>query len=307
MSIMPPSSSDLIFSRVFVCNRDRVWVLSQEKDLIQEEARHTKFLQLHNDSWIYRRINWDSSAICGTDNPGVQLFVIGVDGEVLNGSTGGFSEEMIDSSHEGPRSVGYMRDARYIDGKCYVVGMGRMAYRREEAGAWNRIDAGVRASKGELAGFNSVDGMSVTDIYAVGYSGEMWRYDGAFWIHLDSPTNVALYRVVCDRNNNMVICCGAGGVVLAGSGDNFVAVGHDVTEDNLYGLEIFKGKVYLASLTKVYVLEGGGLVEQDLGLGDGLTTGCLHAGDGVLWSAGANHLVYTDDGVLWKQVFYTGA
>lgn len=307
MAIMQPSSSDLIFSRVFVCNRDRVWVLSQEKDLIQEEAHHTKFLQLHNDSWIYRRTNWDASAICGTDTPEVNLFVIGVDGEVLHGSTKGFSEEVIDSSDEGPHSVGYLRDVRYIDGTCYAVGMGRMAYRREETGKWTRIDTGIRSKKEELSGLNSVDGMSAVDIYAVGYLGEIWRYDGVSWHQLDSPTNVALHRVRCNRANNNIACCGAGGVVLIGAGNSVMAVDHDATEDNLYGLEIFNDKVYLASLTAVYLLENGSLVELDVGLGDGLTTGYLHAGDGVLWSVGANHLVYTHDGITWNQVFYTGA
>ena len=98
---------------------------------------------------------------------------------------------------------------------------------------------------------------------------------------------------------------GAGGTLLRGSADGFEVIAQGSTSANLYGLEWFEGKLYVAALTALYVLEDDALQTVDAGLGDGVTFGDLHTNDGVMWSVGARHILTTEDGSSWTQLFYS--
>jgi hypothetical protein len=177
--------------------------------------------------------------------------------------------------------------------------MGRQAYVRDDGG-WRCIDQAIREQSPQPIGLEAVDGTSERDVYAVGLEGEIFRYDGARFRKLDSPTNIAL-RDVRTVDRDRVFVCGTAGILLRGAGDHFEAVDHRSTNENLYALEWFRERLYVASLKAVYRLDGDALVPVDLGIPE-LTAGSLHAADGVLWSCGASHLAYTTDGVTWTPV-----
>jgi hypothetical protein len=120
---------------------------------------------------------------------------------------------------------------------------------------------------------------------------------------MESPTNVALQRVRC-VDGHTVYACGAAGVLLRHEEDKVQIVAPSSTEENLYGLEWFRGELYVAGLKSLFILKGDDLVPVNVKFGKGVTFGDLHAADGALWSFGARHLLRTDDGVRWTQVFY---
>ncbi len=204
---------------------------------------------------------------------------------------------------DGPVDRGPLRELRTIDGKVYAVGPARQAYRRDAKDTWVRIDQGAQDPNVQIweKSFHSIDGFSERDIYTVGWEGEIFRYDSETWKQQTSPTTLALYRVCC-AGDGVVYACGQNGVLLRGKGNDWEMVSQTATKDDLWGLEFYKGKLYVASMHALYKLVGDDLVLVDFG-------GCprpssfygLAAGDGLLWSVGAKDIVEFD-GDTWSVV-----
>jgi hypothetical protein len=54
-----------------------------------------------------------------------------------------------------------------------------------------------------------------TELYAVGWQGEIWHYDGEKWHQLPSPTKLVLVDVCC-AGDGTVYACGREGLLLKG-------------------------------------------------------------------------------------------
>lgn len=283
------------FAQCAVGSRSRVWFAAEEGD-------DFRLLQLKEGKWAARTPDWPISCLCGIDrgSGNYEVLALGNDGELLIGSPGSFSESHLDPVQKGPDRYGVMRDIRWIGEDVFAVGMSRQAYRRTGK-TWQDISGSMRKAGLGEAGLNSVHGLSPNAVFAVGFGGEVWFYDGTNWRPVDSPTSVALHRVVVLPSGH-AIACGAGGVVLQGSPETLVPVQNEVTRDNLYGLAHFHGRVYVSSLTAMFAIGKNGLEAVDLGLTGALTFGSLDASSDVIWSAGARHLFASDDGASWEQV-----
>jgi hypothetical protein len=191
---------------------------------------------------------------------------------------------------------------RGIGNHVYVCGMGRQIYRREKQAYWVKFELGMPEVSHEfsVSGLNSIDGWTEDDMYAVGYNGEIWRCVKGKWTEVASPTNLILHRVrVVDRK--LVIACGQKGVLLVGEGDSFRTLEHDETPDNFWGMEWFKGQLYLASDDSIYRVVQAERIEK-LDIGKIKTCGHLHTSDGVMWSFGTKNLAWTEDGDTWHDV-----
>lgn len=296
----PVSAKGLTFGGGWISTRERIIIPSESPELMEEGTAHTKVLIYRKGQWSHHKLAWASTAITGRNDPALEVLVLGVDGEVLRGEAANLSEEAVDSPAKLP---GPMRDIRVVGKHAFAVGMGRSAFRRDRPGQWTRVDADLRSKKGDIKGLNSVDGFSESDVYAAGLEGEIWHFDGKAWDAMDSPTNVALQRVLC-VDPRQVFIVGMAATLLHLRGGRFEAMEHDVAKENFYGMSWFKGRLYVAG-RKLYRLEDDGLTEVDLGLGDGFTCGQLDSNDGVIWSFGARHLAYSTDGDRWTQVFVT--
>jgi hypothetical protein len=114
----------------------------------------------------------------------------------------------------------------------------------------------------ERVGFEAIDGYSDTEIYAVGWNGEIWEFDGTDWIGRDSPTNVILAAVCC-APNDVVYTAGLQGVLIEGRKDAWEAVRweDDVTVD-LWDLCWFQEKLYVATMTALYTLNGNSFPQR---------------------------------------------
>jgi hypothetical protein len=304
-----PRVEDLVFAAVGVARRDLVYVLAHPAEPAgREEGEPLAYLlQRTGEKWDVLPTQWEAALLAIQHDP-IIVRAIGVGGEVVRIAGSAIAREYVDRGPDGPAATGWLRGARAIGPYVFVVGMGRQAYLHDDSG-WRRIDQAIRASgtmgappgaAPQPLGLEAVDGTSERDVYAVGLQGEMFRYDGARFRKLDSPTNLAL-RDVRAVDPERCFVCGTAGILLRGAGDDFEAVDHRSTEANLYSLEWFREQLYVASLKAVYRLAGDALVPVDLGI-PGLTAGNLHAADGVLWSCGARHLAFTTDGVAWTPV-----
>lgn len=233
-------------------------------------------------------------------SPDPQIFTCGRLGYVARILAGAAIEETI----QGPHDQGFIRDLRAIGARLYAVGMGRQAYRRSDSGKWVRCDAGLlHASEDvlEIRGLNAIDGLSEDDIYTVGFHGEIWHCVRGEWHEVESPTNLILERVRAVRPDR-VYAAGQAGVLLRGQGEAWESVGQTTTEDDFWGMEWFRDRLYLATAVGLFVLTNGDeLKSVDTGLSGTRTYSQLHAGQGALWSFGAKHFAWTEDGAIWQD------
>jgi hypothetical protein len=181
--------------------------------------------------------------------------------------------------------------------------MHRQAYRRDGAKKWTCIDESMRppSGKGEVAGFEAVGGFSEKEIYAAGWDGMIWLYDGKKWKELDSPTNVILTNLCCAEDGNVYIC-GRKGMLLRGRKNKWEIVKHESGEMDLWGLEWYSGKLYLASMRHVFILAKDDSLEKVRMGGDPAETAYhLSAADGIMWSIGAKDAM-SFDGKTWTRI-----
>jgi len=297
---------ELVFSCVGVASRNLVFVTAHPDDgrKSSESQPATYVLRYHGEDWDVIELDWPGPILAVRASP-LEVNVIGIGGEVLTGDGETFREKQIDNADAGPRYAGYLRGARYVGAQLFAVGMSRQAYCRDDDDReWRRIDQAIRQRGQGVLGLEAVDGFSETDVYMVGLGGEMFRYDGTAFRKLDSPTTFSLRDVRCGAPNR-VFACGPGGVLLQGSGDHFLSIDHKATDGDFYSIEWFRDALYVASLRRVYRLEDARLVPLDFGHGTEATAGHLHAADGTLWSCGAKHLSFTQDGTTWTPVRVT--
>lgn len=185
-----------------------------------------------------------------------QIFLIGSNGDVEVTSKDEAWDEIIDSSENGPSSLRNINGACVIGEHVYVVGMRRQVYRRVlESRSWDRFDDGcfVQNATTEIFGLNAIHGLTESEIYAVGFRGEIWCYNNSKWNQIESPAEINLYSV-CKLNKGDVIVGGGLGILLRGNSNGFYSINHNITEYSITSIVEFYNKIFITD-------ENGGLFE----------------------------------------------
>jgi len=238
------------------------------------------------------------------EEPNVRLLNLAVDGEVIVFTFPGEIVETIDSSNQGPSDLVTMRQMRCIGDSIYAVGMARHAYRRVGPDQWLEIDQGVfvpRAQRTSAVGFNALAGRKGTEIYAVGYKGEIFFFDGTAWEQQASPTNIALNDVAVAPDGT-VYTCGLAGTIVRGRRNQWESVTQDLTSANFWSVVVFNEIAYLSNYDGVFRLDDNVLRRVEFGPGICLDTAYLDARDGVMWSVGHKDIAFTENGVDWSSI-----
>jgi len=292
------------YTGVCIYERNRVYVPAISDKLAEEGMAHTLVFRWRDDSWVHNPIDNDTSSLCTVEEPDLKVLNLGIDGEITLFTSAGFATERVDDSDEGPNDLLQLRAIRPIGKRVYAAGLGRHVYRRNGPADWIAIDAGVfvpRARRTDPVGFEAIDGLQESAIYAVGYLGEIWFYDGQRWIQQDSPTNVVLNCVRCRRLDE-VYAAGMRGTLLRGVNGAWEVLEQEETEEDFWGMTLFQDRVYLANYDGIFRVDGDTLTRVEMDLGPKFTTAYLDAKDGVMWSVGQKHLAVTEDGITWRDI-----
>ena len=269
----------------------------------EDEFPHTAVFEWDAGTWRHgplSQLQWVADSACIAKFPKEQLVASGPSGRVIVMGQGEMFEEDIYSAGVPPDREGWIREVREIAGLVYAVGMGRQAFRRENAKQWIRIDAGLTPGGEGMEGLESIHGFSGDDIYAVGWGGEIWHFDGRRWRSIASPTNLLLSRVLC-AGDDQVYACGQAGVLLRGREDHWEIIEQDDTEEDFWDLEWFEDRLYLSTMKFLYTLEDSHLhlveFEQEI------PNTCYHLSKthDVLWSFGAKDIM-AFDGLDWTRI-----
>ena len=248
------------------------------------------------------QVKWRASGIAVTEHPLIQLCAVGEFGDVALVGSGDRHFEKIGKGKKAPADRGPLRGVRRIGKNIYVVGMDRQAYRRDGLNSWSAFDKGLKSTgqDGPVVGLEAIDGFTEKDMYAVGWEGEIWRFDGATWRNIDSPTSQVLVDVICGGDGN-VYACGRNGLLVIGRKDEWrVHEQKNFTED-LWSVIWFQDKLYAASMDTVFVLEKDELVAVKMGKDPAKTCYDLAVGAGRMWSIGAKD-VMSFDGKRWSRI-----
>ncbi|SFA63452.1 WD40/YVTN/BNR-like repeat-containing protein [Metapseudomonas otitidis] len=287
---------------------DLAYLLATNNQVIAEGHTSSLILDFDMGNWAAGAVKWlaCSGTVCHV--PAERFIVLGTDGSINVSGGGEVKEEPpIRPAGIDPRKRGPLREIRGIaNGRAYVVGTCRQAYVRDDEGQWRCIDQSAQGGDVDITdtSFESIDGFDEQEIYTVGWEGEIWTYDGATFTQLTSPTNLALYKVRC-APDGFVYACGQLGTLLRGRGDQWEVIEHDSTTEDLWGMEVFNGEVYVSSTRFVYRLVDGKLKAVDFG--DDVPSSCYHlsAADGIMWSIGPKDVMELN-GSTWKRILQVG-
>jgi hypothetical protein len=195
---------------------------------------------------------------------------------------------------------GFLMDLREIAGKWYAVGGNHQIYRLDGR-SWKPIDDGVYVAgeEGEAKMLWSIDGTSNSNLYAVGSSGVIYHFDGKHWELRDSPTNCGFQRVLCVSNEEVYVC-GYANSLYRGDADGWRPLSERDQSVIFWDMAYFKGKLYVCSKKKLYVLENDELAEVDIPVAGPLGFYRMDVRDETLWTCG-NECVLQFDGKKWMQ------
>jgi hypothetical protein len=180
--------------------------------------------------------------------------------------------------------------------------MDRYVYRRDGPNKWTAIfgDMDKQAAPDIVFGFESIHGFSHDDIYAVGWHGEIWHFNGKSWKQQSSPSNFILNRVLCAPDGYVYIC-GLSGLLIKGRNGNWEIVDEGAVGADLWDLEWFADKLWISSQNLIYTLEDD--VVQPVEFDDDVPSSFYHldARDGILWSVGPEDIMQFD-GDEWIRI-----
>ncbi len=301
-----PSTFSWSFRDVkIVSTKKTIFIAGFDKD------DNTSYYLSWDGEWSSASFSAELIGCCPLYPLGTGALFLGLHGEIVRAVPSGFTREVIDLSESGPQHIGDMREIRTIGERAYAVGMGRVAYRCDGVEKWTRIDQSCRCPTDDEsdAGFNSIHGFSEMDIYAVGWDGELWHFDGKTWEMLPSPTNLALFRVVCAPDGN-VYACGQVGTILKGKKSSWEVIENDATQADFYGATFFKGKMFFSTTDGLFTIEDNQVAPLEIKSDKKLTFKRaqsflkLDANDDILWSVGNKMALYSADGINWTETTY---
>lgn len=294
---------DYGFTDGLIYGPEKVIAIASSASAEENDIDHAFICHFKDGSWNYWYEEISIIKVCVYDGKnGLTLVEMGTDGDIVVRDSVGYRLEVL-SETERPNRLRPLSDIRQVGGYLYVTGMRRQVFRRAISDSvWRKSDEGafVTSQSREVAGFLSIDGFSEDDIYAVGYNGQIWRFNGKMWHEVSSPTNLRLESVRCIGNK--VIAVGDEGVIISGRGDIWSVVEQNIFDEVFTDVECCFGRTFIATeLGMLFSLEGGELLPQELDVTGEITTGQLHSNGDYLLSVGERNLLVFN-GISWKSL-----
>lgn len=301
---MPRITDDFLLMKGHIRNGGWLGFVASDPEADQQDIPNGQlFYLVPGREWFSRTFPWAAVELTTVTVPESTIIVLGRDGKAFSVSASGDLEERVEDSGVGPTRRGPMRQMRTIGDRVIAVGMGRQVYRRISSNRWVRVEEGLPSTRqpGQVIGFNAIDGFEIDDMYAVGWGGEIWHYDGHQWFHVDSPTNLALFDVTC-ADQGVMYAGGQAGVLLRGHDNQWNVLEYKGPRLEFRSLAWFRGSLYAADGTSLHVLTDDTFNRVDFGLSEPAPSTHLHANDGLLLSTAGKEAFTTTDGVAWIPV-----
>lgn len=287
----------------FYGRKDALGILTYPR-MLPSNSEFCRFFTYINGKWGKSDLDFQCKSLTYLTDPARSYrgwWILGRNGEVQEISTTGMRKEQIGGAGLNySEPYGYVEAIKEIGGALHACGYGRQVYRRME-NSWVSLSDSI-LTHDTARGFFDIDGLNEKNLYAVGWHGEIYFYDGSIWYCDESPTNAHLACVRC-LPNGQVWVCGNRGVVMCGAVGNWHLVDSNGFENNWYSIELFEGTPYLAGNNLLAKVEHNKIVPVDTGLSRKVTTHRLHAREGTLWAIGEEDIL-AFDGKAWTPLLH---
>ena len=278
-------------------SEDAGWIVMAMDHMVEQDQPNSVFGYLKGpDLEVKHAVDFITKFTGVLPGSGHDLIAVGEYGDVAVISQSGLvSEDVITVNGMPP---GVLARGTIVDGRVVMVGMGGRVCRREPTGAWITMEDGLPSGRKALTGFCGIAGDSLSSLYAVGFDGAAWKYDGSRWHAMPRPTKDML-TAVCVADDHSVYAVGREGEVYRAANDKWRKLNSECYED-LWSVTCFKGEIYAASLYHLYKLNQAGALEAIDPLGCpcyGPFSACPRA----LWTIGQK-AVLSHAGKEWAQL-----
>lgn len=286
---------DWTLSRGVVFSADRFYVLAYSR-----REPGTRVFRW-TGKWDNYYVPCKTAGICAIRYPQPEIVTLCLDGTVHSAGPNGFLTDVIGKGLDDPSRRGALRCISAVNNEVYAAGLGRQVFKRISTRRWIRFDEKIVEPIGseEIGGFESIDGYSTNEVYAVGMNGQFYFYDGVAWAQVNGLTNLALEKVLCAPNGS-VYAAGQLGIIIKGRGPQWEIIDQDIIDDTVWDLAWFRDKLWLSTVNSLYVTEDDAI--ENVVLGESNSSFRYLAGDEeVLWSIGSRDLFLNKNGV-WNAV-----
>ena len=292
-----PLAAGFEFHSAAIRQRDLIYVSTTFPPMQLKSLPFATFLD-HNgiEFGLIGDTRWDCVSICSPTIPKSQMVALGEYGQVMVfGSDDEYEERVTTEDVE-------FREVRAIAGIAYACAMDRKVFRRDAPHRWIPVhqDMHQRPAPDIVFGFESIHGYSHDNLYAVGWHGEIWHYDGDAWQQQQSPTNLTLNRVYC-APDGFVYACGLAGTLIRGRDSQWEIIADGAISADLWDMDWFCDRLWISSLNMIYTLEGDTPEPVEFNDDAPTTFFQLDARDGILWSVGREDIMQFD-GEEWHRI-----
>jgi hypothetical protein len=298
---------ELQYSYISADNANVARVIASYEDETESDVAY-RFILLKYDRtaglWGSFNLPWEVCSLTTRRVPGKEVFVLSPEGFVGRGYGGFRQEDLAGAGGDSPDSLGPLREIRAVADGVLCVGMSRQAYITRGQSAWSVMHTAnmvTRKSLMEVTGFNSIHGISLDRLWAVGMGGEIWSCMRGVWRQEDSPTNLALHRVMAIDENRAYAVGQAGVVLILDQNIWQVAFKLDDVGD-IWDVCSFQQDIYISTASAIYKLNRAVDDATVVPVPQIETFGYLDSADGVIWSAGTSDIAYSTDGNLWSVI-----
>jgi hypothetical protein len=302
-----PFESGFRFKSSAICHANLVFTSMYSQPLQQLDVPHAAFFAYEEEQFfaVDGLLHWDCVSICAIEDS-ESLVALGQEGQVRIYSGPDQVDERITDEEDA-----VFCEVRLIQDTLFACGLDRRVHRREGPEAWTALpavlDLGEEPEPDIVFGFESIDGHAADDVYAVGWHGEIWHFDGTAWTQQDSPTTTVLTRVLCAPDGH-VYACGLGGVLVRGRrGGTWERVGQGAAaaDEDLWDLAWFQDTVWASSRSGLHTLQGADLQPVVFDDSDAhwvpRSFHRLDARHGLLWSTSEREVMQFD-GTRWSRI-----
>jgi hypothetical protein len=274
--------------------KDLLYVAIRQRNLVKEEVNHSRFIGYYRGEWLKAADkNWTSVAICVAKKPAEKVVAVSENGEVMTYVSQTITDEVIQ-----PRPV-VLRGMSVVEGYPIACGMNRQVYKRTAENSWVPMHA--PAPEGDRpSGFEDIAGLRLDEIYAVGWNGEIWQWNGKAWRNRNSPTNVILTGLYCVADGQVYIC-GQEGTLIRGRNNSWDLIDTGEITADFWNVHWFNDTLYISTMSKLYQVRGTEVSAVDFGADAPQTCYWLTDADGVMWSLGSDD-IFSFDGKKWTRI-----
>lgn len=251
--------------------------------------------------WTMFEVLWIATSLAVIEQPKPAVAAIGPEGICVVLDLQGNHLEYPGGAPDATLTSGFMREIRRIGGSMFACGARRQVYHRATGGVWSPAHQGVLLppSSKVPAGFNSIHGITESDLWAVGFLGEIWRRRSDRWTLESSPTNLTLNKVLA-VSDQLAFIAGKMGTLLRYDGAGWAALPQADLTIELWDLAWFRDRLFVATGSDLLALDPTGALVRVTGAPPDITH--LSVADETMWAISRKQVAWTQDAVAWNDV-----